>query len=190
MAIKKQLLIYVHGFGGSGFSNKGQILRSRFQNVASLSLPQIPNLAIHNLEQFIQYMDKKEYDPVLVGSSLGGFYSIYIGEKYNLKTILINPSIQPYLTAKNYIGMNKSFYDQSLYEWNTNHTDSLHQYEVKNIKDQTKYLLMLTTQDEILDYRVALQKLPQAHKDIYEGGDHEYKILPQKLDVIQNFLQN
>lgn len=71
-------------------------------------------------------MDRKTYEPVLVGSSLGGYYSLYIGNKYDLKTVLINPSIQPYLTAKKYVGINKSFYDQSLYEWSTHHTETLY----------------------------------------------------------------
>ncbi len=45
------------------------------------------------LENTIKYIDNNTYDIILVGSSLGGYYSIYIGEKYNLKTILINPSV-------------------------------------------------------------------------------------------------
>jgi predicted esterase YcpF (UPF0227 family) len=49
------------------------------------------------LENSIKLM-KPHYDINLVGSSLGGFYSLYLSNKYNLKAILINPSITPHRT--------------------------------------------------------------------------------------------
>lgn len=57
---------------------------------------------------------KESYDITLVGSSLGGFYSIYLSEKYNLKAVLINPSVEPWVTMKKHIGEHKNF-DTSMY---------------------------------------------------------------------------
>jgi len=47
----------------------------------------------------------------------------------------------------------------------------------------------VTTGDEILDYHVALKKLPNAQVDIQHGGDHEYKMLGAKFEIIDQFLK-
>lgn len=52
---------------------------------------------------------KDFYNITLIGSSLGGFYSIYLAQKYNLKAILINPSIESHKTLKTYVGEHTNF---------------------------------------------------------------------------------
>ncbi|EGR33406.1 hypothetical protein IMG5_053980 [Ichthyophthirius multifiliis] len=185
--MKKNLILYAHGFGGSGFSKKAEILQKHFP-VLSLSLPFQPNLAIANLENTLKYIDSK-YEVTLIGSSLGGYYQIYLTEKYNLKCVLINPSIQPYLTAAKFIGINFSYYDQSKFEWNQVHTQSLYQYEVQKINNEKNYMLFIQKGDEILDYKVALKKFPNAYLDIEEGGNHEYQNFEKKMDLIRKFIK-
>lgn len=50
----------------------------------------------------------ENYDITLVGSSLGGFYSRYLSQKYNIKAVLINPCLDPCDIIKQFLGENTS----------------------------------------------------------------------------------
>ena len=90
------MIIYIHGFASSGFGSKPQKFKEYFEDeIMTLSLPTIPNLAIDTLEQIIEAFLNKEEDVFLVGSSLGGFYALYLANKYDLKAVLINPAVNP-----------------------------------------------------------------------------------------------
>ena len=93
------MIIYIHGFGSSGHGGKASLFREYFEDeVIAPSLSYVPNLAIDTLEQLIEMLLEKGETVGLVGSSLGGYYSIYLANKYDLKAVLINPAIYPYKT--------------------------------------------------------------------------------------------
>ena len=88
------MIIYIHGFGSSGQGGKANLFRdyfkSRGQSFIAPSLSYVPELAMSTLEELINSYDEVE----LIGSSLGGYYSIYLAEKYGLKAVLVNPAIE------------------------------------------------------------------------------------------------
>ena len=67
------------------------------------TLPVNAELAIHLLENTLEFLIPN-YNIKLIGSSLGGYYTIYLSDKYDLKGILINPAVSPEETMKKYIG--------------------------------------------------------------------------------------
>ena len=76
------MIIYIHGFASSGFGTKPQKFKEYFEDeVITISLPTIPNLAIDTLEQIIEAFLSKEEDVYLIGSSLGGFYALFLANK-------------------------------------------------------------------------------------------------------------
>jgi len=94
------MTIIIHGFGSAGRGGKAMLFRDYFKSIGepciAPSLSYVPELAIDTLEQLIE-----SYDEVtLVGSSLGGFYAIYLAEKYGLKAVLINPAVDSSKTLK------------------------------------------------------------------------------------------
>ena len=99
------MVIYIHGFGSSGYGGKATQFREHYKTKEEVfiapSLSYIPELAIKTLEEIIESYDG---EIKLIGSSLGGFYSIYLSSKYNLKAVLINPSIYPYKTLAKVLG--------------------------------------------------------------------------------------
>jgi len=103
----------MHDFGGSGEGSKAKAFREYFKSkqegFIAPSLSYVPELAIKTLEELIE--SYKE-DITLIGSSLGGFYAIYLSQKYSLKAVLLNPSINPYKTLKNLVGDAPNFYDE------------------------------------------------------------------------------
>lgn len=181
------MILYIHGFNSSGFGAKAEILREKYKDkVLAPSLSNIPKLAIDTLEQILSQCLKYEKKITLIGSSLGGYYAIYLASKYNLKAILINPSIFPYHTLAAYIGENQSFFDLSNREWTQSHIDSLKAYEVTKF-DPGHFLVLLQKGDETLDYNHAAAKFSDAYLVIEEGGSHGFDNFEQKLATIEDF---
>ena len=94
----------MHGWGCTGQRGEADILKKRFDIFFSPTLPVNADNAIHLLDQCIQLF-KESYKITLVGSSLGGFYSIYLANKHpEVKAVLINPAIKPFEALVPWVG--------------------------------------------------------------------------------------
>ncbi len=181
------MVIYIHGFGGSGEGSKARLFREHYKDDAFIapSLSYLPDLAVKTLEELIEQFLK--VGPVsLIGSSLGGFYALYLSHKYKLPAVLLNPSVKPYETLARCIGQAPSFYDNSSFEWNGGHVQSLVKYDVAD-PDEERLFLLAQSGDELLDYREALQKLPHAKTQIDEGGSHGFDGIEKHFGAIDAF---
>lgn len=185
------MIIYIHGFGSHGEGSKAVALRDfcKHNTIRFIvpSLPTIPDLAIQTLEELIEAFQMTE-KVSLIGSSLGGFYTIYLAHKYNLSCVLINPAIYPYKTLSRALGFPPNFYDQSSYEWSQTHLDMLKKYAVEEYQGENA-LLMVQTADEVLDYREAVEKLSWSKMIVEEGGDHGFKGFERHFQTIVEFLE-
>lgn len=181
------MIIYIHGFGGSGQGIKAKLFREYYKDEKYLapSLSYVPALAISTLCEIIETF-KDENEIKLIGSSLGGYYAIYLANKYNLKAVLINPSIHPEKTLKKSVGKAPSFYDASFFSWAQEHLSYLEEIKV-DIVDEQNYFLLVQTEDEILDYREAVHKFPHAKKVIEDGGNHSFVGIEKYFSVIDTF---
>jgi len=182
------MIIYIHGFGSSGQGKKSSVLREYFKskNIAFIapSLSYIPTLAIQTLEELIDSYDKVQ----LIGSSLGGYYTLYLSQRYKLKAVLINPSICPYTTLNLYIGNAPSFYDDSTFQWTSRHIESLKSYQILP-KHQENMMLMLQKGDETLDYKKAIDFLPDAKHIVEENGNHSFEGIERFFEEIRDFFE-
>jgi len=185
------MIIIIHGFGSAGRGGKAMLFREYFkkknQSCIAPSLSYIPELAIDTLEQLIELCDEKVS---LIGSSLGGYYAIYLAEKYGLKAVLINPAVDSSRTLKqalNKRGLATNYYDNTQFSWTTQHVEMLKKYRVDNIQNG-KYLLLLQKGDETLDYRDALAKLPNTNMIIEEGGTHPFEGIERFFSLIEDFV--
>ena len=189
----KKMIIYIHGFASSGYGSKALIFKAHFkahaQRVRYLhpSLSPVPQLAVATLENLIETLEK-DYEIALMGSSLGGFYALYLAERYGLKAVLINPALKAQHTLLKYAGLNKNFYDGAAFEMLPSHLEYLKTLEQPAPADQEKLLLMLQKGDDVLDYREALALLPKAKLILEEGGDHSFSGIERHFDAIEDFL--
>lgn len=182
------MIIYIHGFGSSGHGGKASLFREYFEEeVIAPSLSYVPSLAIDTLEQLIEMLLEKEETVGLVGSSLGGYYAIYLANKYNLKAVLINPSIYPYKTLDK-IGMAMNYYDSTSFEVTREHINALKSMEFETIQNQENFITLLQTDDEVLDYNDAVEKLPDSELVIEEGGNHSFENIESYFRKIGTFL--
>lgn len=183
------MILYIHGFGSSGYGGKATLFREYFEDeVITPSLSYVPSLAIDTLEQIIELLLAKDETVGLVGSSLGGYYAIYLANKYDLKAVLINPAIHPYKTLDK-IGMAMNYYDGTSFEVTAEHIQTLKGFEVKQIKNQENFLTLLQTEDEVLDYNEAVEKLPNSELVIEEGGNHSFENIESYFRKISTFLE-
>lgn len=182
------MIIYIHGFGGSGKGIKASILQKEFKDNSFISptLSYVPQLAIDTLEQLIKSYEIYNEDIYLIGSSLGGYYSIYLAQKYNLKAVLINPSTNPVDTLSKWTGQALNYGDLSHFEWNDNHIEMLKEFNTNTI-NPSQYLLLTQTGDEILDYKVAVKKLQGSKHIIVDGGDHSFPDIQNYVSDIKEF---
>lgn len=189
MANKNTLLLFIHGFGSSGRGDKARQLRAWCQeqgiSFMAPSLPNIPELALETLQEVIEVAQKHQ-KVALVGSSLGGFYATWLANHYGLPYVLVNPSVEPYITLERAIGQGINFHDSSSYEWNAQHTASLLQFKVEKPATE-RCLLMLQTGDELLDYRQAVAHYSGAQQILEEGGNHGFADFDQHLKTITDF---
>ncbi len=183
------MIIYIHGFGSSGRGSKITKFREYYNKkgikLIAPSLSYVPELAIDTLEQLIKNCE----NPKLIGSSLGGFYAIYLANKYNLKAVLINPAVKATKTLLKYVEqgeMATNYYDLSRFEFNLKHLNMLKEYVVDN--PNAKYLLILQKGDEVLNYQDALNLLPNAELILEDGGNHSFEGIERYFKEIDKFL--
>jgi hypothetical protein len=185
------MTIIIHGFGSAGKGGKAMLFRDYFKSIGkpciAPSLSYVPELAMDTLEQLVQTYD----DVTLIGSSLGGYYAIYLAEKYGLKAVLINPAVDSSKTLKRVLdmgGMATNYYDLSQFEWNARHVKMLQNYRVDEVING-EYLLLLQTADDVLDYREAVTKLANAETIIEEGGTHPFEGIERYFEKIVEFIE-
>ena len=181
------MILYIHGFASSGLGVKAQIFRTFYQKkkeqFLAPSLSFIPDLAIQTLEEIVCNCP----DIKLIGSSLGGYYAIYLSNKYNLKAVLINPSTQPQETLRKVLGKTYSFYDKkSGFFWEEEHIKSLSRFKVKH-PPINNLLLLSQKGDETLDYSVAVKYLQGARMVVEDGGDHGFVGVERYFGTIEEF---
>lgn len=181
------MIIYIHGFGGSGDGVKAKLFRDYYENEKFLAptLSYIPALAVSTLSEIIETFIDTE-DIKLIGSSLGGYYAIYLANKYSLKAVLLNPSIKPHITLVSLIGNAPSFYDDSYFSCTKEHLNYLQTIKT-DILDESKYFLLVQKGDEVLDYKDAVNKFHDSKKIVEEDGNHSFVGIEKYFDEIDNF---
>ena len=145
--------------------------------------PTLPPLAQDAMKAVAPYMSNH---CCLVGSSLGGFYATYLAERHGLKAVLINPAIDPHVGLRAYLGPQKNLHTGEPYELTEAHLREWEELYVPRITPR-RYLLLVETGDEVLDYRRAVERYAGAAQVVIQGGDHSLQSFPQHLARILEF---
>jgi predicted esterase YcpF (UPF0227 family) len=184
------MILYLHGFNSSPYSAKAQTLkgyleaRNRRHELACPQLPDRPSLAIAAAEAELARSPRGSV--TLVGSSLGGFYATWLAEKHDLRAVLINPAIDPHVGLRAYLGPQRPFYGGETYELTEQHLREWQALFVAQLRPE-RYLLLVETGDEVLDYRLAVRKYLGAKQVVVQGGDHSLASFPDHIPLIMDF---
>ncbi len=180
------MIIYIHGYGSSGLSDKARHYEKLFadQGFIAPTLSAESRLAMHTLEGLVASFLKHE--PVgLIGSSLGGFFAIYLAQRYAVPAVLINPAIPPWDQDLNAQTVN----DSGRFQWQTEQLSRLAAFRVSNADEalQKRLLLLQQLADEVLDPQLALDYLPQAQQIVEAGGNHRFSGIERHDQTVREF---
>jgi len=184
-------LVYLHGFNSSPASHKAQLLEGRLGELGMAgefscpALPERPGRAIALVEETLRGAEPKRV--TLVGSSLGGYYATYLAERFGVRAVLVNPAVKPYEGLRAYLGPQRNLYTGDAYELTEQHLEELGALAVDLPTRMERYYLMVTTGDEVLDYRIAVRKYAGAKQLVVPGGDHGFSTFADYMDSVLDF---
>ena len=187
-------LIYLHGFLSSPQSYKSRVVeRWLSENRPDIeficpALSSYPAEAIHTLTTLL---DQRASDrPMLLGSSLGGYWAKWLAHQYDLRAVLVNPLVEPERLMANYVGKTlKNYHTDETYQLTERDRLALLSVNVTRIEDVERYWLMVQTGDESLDYRRAVDVYRGCRQLIEEGGDHGFTQFERWVPSIIAFLE-
>ncbi len=177
-------ILYIHGFNSAGYGDKINYLKEFFgdENVITPTLPYNPEKAIKLLEFLTQAI--KEKDKLYIfGTSLGGFYALYLSDKFNVKSVIINPSIDPYDSLKNQVGPQKNFKTGEEYYFLKENLESLKNFYVKDLeKLKSTVYIYLDEEDKLLDSKKTAAYFKGFHVVMYPGGNHRFTHMKELIE--------
>ncbi|WP_169731116.1 YqiA/YcfP family alpha/beta fold hydrolase [Marinomonas ushuaiensis] len=173
--------MYIHGFG-----SKFKPQSDKVESLSSLGF-------VHGID--IDYTDRRsvitqqlrdviiqKHIELLVGTSMGGYFSAEVGLMVGLPYVMINPAMNPRTTLSKYIGDGVDYYGRSYHLEKT----TVEEYDQMALKNQHG-LLLLDKGDELIDYRETVRLLPDTQTLIFEGGSHRFDHINESLVAIQQY---
>ena len=185
------MFLYIHGFNSAPASIKAQQLRNRLAALgrgAEFACPALspwPDQAIGALEALVRA--QPAHDITLVGSSLGGFYATWLAERHGCRAVLVNPAIDPHVGLESYLGPQRNLYTGDEYLLTPGHLDQMGAYFVPQPTRPERYFLLATTGDEVLDFRIAVDKYWHSPRVVVQGSDHGFAEFEQYVDAVIEF---
>ena len=185
------MIIYLHGFRSGPQSGKVRLLTQFLaaqqppRPIWCEQLSHVPFNAIAQAERAIAACADK---PMLVGSSLGGFYATWLAEKHGLKAVLINPFV-PHETFdfSLFLGEHDNLYTGERFLFTEASVQQVLALDVPKPKRPDRLWLLAEEADEVLDYRYAVKRYAGARQTVLPDGDHSFTRWPDYLDAVMRF---
>ena len=179
-------ILYIHGLNSSPTSTKASQLLKVAEHCGIARQLRVPALHHHPRQAMLQLQAAVAElgRPLLVGSSLGGFYATYLAEQHGLDALLINPAVRPHRLFGGKEELQTNYYTGETWLLTHDHVAALAELEMPEPRDAKRYRVWLQTADETLDYRQAEAFYAGCTLDIQEGGDHSYQGFARRIPEI------
>lgn len=186
-------LLYIHGFNSSPQSAKANNLKQWIEvnypqiNMIVPQLPNYPQQAQAMLDDIVQQHQHEKMG--LVGSSLGGYFSIWFSERYQLPAVVVNPAVRPFDLLQDYLGDNTNPYTHEQYVLEEKHIHELKSLYIERLTSPQLIWLLQQMGDEVLDYREAVAYLSKCKQTVEPDGNHAFIGFDAYFSEIVDFLQ-
>jgi predicted esterase YcpF (UPF0227 family) len=178
----KMNIAYIHGFGSNFDATSPKVLAlKQLGSVIGFDIDY--TLPYKTIVELITSNVIKEGVELLVGTSMGGFFSANCGAELNLPFVCLNPVIHPKQTLAKYIGSHIDYNDKpyTLLEAVVNDYPN-------SISTDGCGLILLEKGDTLLDAIYSEQFLSPFYTTILsENGSHRFEGLEDKLPEIESF---
>ncbi len=209
-------LIYIHGLDSDANSTKGILLERYCQrhhpdiNVYRPDLNSATEKVFEQLARLVTELNRED-ENVLVGSSLGGYFSTLVSNHTGCAALLLNPSTQPHVTLQRFAhdlllnndsnegqGEDKLPKNQILYTttggWDITSADLqwFADHQLSEIHYPKKIAVFIKEGDELLNPELSKAFYQQQGSTVIlqAGGDHRFSDFGEQLPMVINMLQN
>ena len=193
----KTLLVYLHGFRSSPRSSKavmtGEAIKALTNKDHSYEwyCPQLLASPKQSMQMVVNHIDQSGADHiVIIGSSLGGFYTNYLAEKYQCKGIALNPAVYAARELEPHVGMMTEYDSDKPFDFKAEYIGELRSLQVEKISNPKRYFLIAAKGDELLDWREMVAFYSGATQIVLEGSDHGIADYADHLPKVLEFIQN
>ncbi|MCA0326771.1 MAG: esterase [Proteobacteria bacterium] len=187
-------LLYLHGFRSSPQSAKARLLAAHLaEHHPGLSwwcpqLPPSPRAAMALLEQGIAAWPRQTLG--VMGSSLGGFYATWLGQRLGCRTVVLNPAVDPARDLAAHIGEQTAWHDPAAhFFFRAEYIDELRALAAGPLRQPEHFLAVIAKGDELLDWREMAARYAGARLRLLEGSDHGLSDFADHLPEVLDFLQ-
>ena len=212
-------VIYIHGLDSDANSTKGRLLEDYCRQyhpyiiVLRPDLNKTPDKVFSQILSLIESLDNKTIkdselkssNTVLVGSSLGGYFSTLISNHTGCPALLLNPSTQPHITLQRFADnlalkddvkeeiLSSQIFHSTAGGWDITDTDlqwfAAHQLSTINYPD--KVSVLIKQGDELLNPELSKQfyKEQGVTVTVQAGGDHRFSDFAEQLPIVIDMLQ-
>lgn len=207
-------IIYIHGLDSDANSTKGKLLESYCQqhhadiNVYRPDLNSAPEQVFEQLVRLVTELNTED-KIVLIGSSLGGYFSTLVSNHTGCAALLLNPSTQPHVTLQRFAnelllnsdegkGEDKVPANQILHTtaggWSITPTDLqwFADHQLVSINYPHKIAVLLKAGDELLNAELSkdFYQAQGATVTVQAGGDHRFTDFGEQLPMVISTLQH
>lgn len=206
-------IIYIHGLDSDANSTKGKLLESYCQqhhtdiNVYRPDLNSAPAQVFEQLVRLVSELSRED-KTVLIGSSLGGYFSTLVSNHTGCAALLLNPSTQPHVTLQRFAyelllnsdegkGEDKLPANQILHTtaggWNITSADLqwFADHQLVSINYPHKIAVLLKARDELLNAELSkdFYQAQGATVTMQAGGDHRFTDFVEQLPMVISMLE-
>jgi uncharacterized protein len=176
------MIVYVHGFnsgvGGTTFTTLQERFRRINLPVVGITHSYNPDEAIDELCTFVEDCMEETNGPLLiVGSSLGGFYARFIGNKYKLPVVLVNPALDPCKSLTKYVGEVTNHSTGVTHTFPQEYVDAFKKFYVSEdggVPLQADVVVALD--DDVIDPQKAIDEFTgKVAVHVFENGGHRFE---------------
>ncbi|OLF36975.1 hypothetical protein BTW00_05160 [Psychrobacter sp. C 20.9] len=210
-------LIYIHGLDSDANSTKGLLLEKYCQQYhpditvlrpdLNKSPAQVREQLLSLVEELSSSKDQQtgSSNTVLVGSSLGGYFSTLISNQIDCPALLLNPSTQPHVTLQRFSDNSASNQDSSdessdnkvLHTtaggWRITPSDLqwFADHQISQVIYPNKVAVLLKQGDELLNAELsqAFYQSQGASVTVQAGGDHRFSDFGEQLPMVIEMLR-
>ena len=204
-------IIYIHGLDSNANSTKGILLESYCQqhdtdiNVYRPDLNSAPEQVFKQLVKLVTELNRED-KTVLVGSSLGGYFSTLVSNHTGCPALLLNPSTQPHVTLQRFsnnvlLGIeseDSQLKNRVLHKtaggWNITQSDLqwFADHQLSEVHYPKKIAVFIKEGDELLNPELskAFYQQQGAKVIMQVGGDHRFSDFDEQLPMVINMLQD
>lgn len=181
--------LYLHGFLSSPQSAKCRMLASIHERrgVAFLApdLNRGPLEAARLIEEIASGIPSSSL--TVAGSSLGGFYAAWLAHKRGCRAVLINPAVRPWEFVRAHLGESAEAPGGAVVTLSQAYAEQLESLDSPAPCGPERCLVLLSTADEVLDWREADRKYSGCARILIEGGDHRISHFEQYSEAVADY---